>query len=202
MPGSLSLPLPTRGRDWRLVARTARLVLSIPAYATLAVVAAVASLSVFVFSRNLSLLSNVILFGDLPVGDRLSVLIAMYPGLGPAYRTEAAVLLVATAVLVGVDVALVVYHLREHAVSVRDGSAGVTGVVLGTLGAGCATCGSAVLAGVLSLFGAGSAVALLPLDGLELVVLALATLLVSIYWVVKGLEGGRVRGCPVDVPTE
>lgn len=191
--------LPTRFRDWRLMARTTRLVLSSPAYALLAVLSGVASLSVFVFSRNVTLLVQVIILGDLPIAARLQVAVGLYPGLGNAYGAPASVLLVTTAALVGVDIALVAYHLREHDLSVRDGSGGVSGVVLGTLGAGCASCGSALLAGLLSLVGAGGALTILPLDGLEFAVLALATLVLSIYWLGEGLEGGMIRGCPVDV---
>lgn len=194
--------LPTRTEDWRLVARTARLVLSIPGYAALAVLAAVGSLSVFVWSRNLPLLLNVVVFGDVGVGSRLSVLVGLYPWVGTTYTHAQSVLLTVTAILVGVDVALLTFHLREHRLSLREGSGGVTGVALGTLGAGCAACGSAVLAGVLSLFGVGGALAVLPLDGLEFSVLAVGVLVLSIHWLAEGMRGGTIRGCPVDVGRE
>lgn len=98
---------------------------------------------------------NVVVFSNLSLTARASILVELYPGIGNPYSLETAVLLNATAVLVGIDIALVVYHVREHHISVREGSGSVTGVVLGTLGAGCASCGSAVLAGLLSLIGAG-----------------------------------------------
>lgn len=196
-----SLSVPTRTRDWRLMARTTRLVLSSPGYAGLAVLTGFGSLSVFVLSRNLDLLGAVILFGDLPLVARLQVLVGLYPGVGNAYALDASVLLIATAALVGVDIALVSYHLREHRLSARESSGGVAGVVLGTLGAGCASCGSAVLAGLLSLVGASSALTILPLDGLEFALIALVTLVLSIYWVAEGLEGGAIRGRPVEIDT-
>lgn len=97
--------------------------------------------------------------------------------------------------------ALYTHWLAAHGedLSGTESSGGVLGVVLGTLGAGCAACGSAALAGILSLFGAGGLLTLLPLDGLEFSVLALVVLLLSIYWVAEGLRGGRVNGCPVEV---
>lgn len=194
--------LPTSPGDWRLLARTTRLVLSIPGYAALAVLAAVGSLTVFVGLRNRDLLLNVVVFGNVPLDARATVLFELYPWVGTAFTPGQSTVLTATAALVGVDVALVAYHLREHRLSIRDGSGGVTGVVLGTLGAGCAACGSAVLAGLLSLFGAGGALALLPLDGLEFALFAIAVLVLSIYWLAEGLRGGTVRGCPVDVGGE
>ena len=50
----------------------------------------------------------------------------------------------------------------------------------------------------MSLVGAGGVVTLLPLDGLEFAVLAVAVLVLSIYWVADGLQGGMIRGCPVE----
>lgn len=194
-----TLRLPTRARDWRLVGRTIRLVLGIPAYAALGLGVAVGSLSVFVLSRNLTLLVNVIVLGDPSLGARVTVLVGLYPTVGNAYSPTASVLLVATAVLVGIDIALVTYHLREHRLAVEEGSGGVVGIALGTLGAGCASCGSAVLAGLFSLVGAGSVLTLLPLDGLEFTLVALVVLVLSIYWIAEGLKGGTIRGCPVDI---
>ena len=52
--------LPTRRGDWRLMARTIRLVLSLPAYAVLAVVGAIAALSTFVLSQNPQFVSAVV----------------------------------------------------------------------------------------------------------------------------------------------
>lgn len=191
------LRLPTGVADWRLMGRTARLVLSLPAYAALAAAYASLALTLFVFSRNLSVLWRVVLFGDLPLDARAGVFLAMYPGLGSAYTLAATVVLLGTAALVGVDLSMVTYHVREHGAALRDGSGGAAGAVLGTLGAGCASCGSAVLAGLLSAVGATGLLAALPLDGLEFAVPAVGALLLSVFWVADGMRGGDVAGCPV-----
>lgn len=202
MAGFTSVRLPKRGEDWRLMSRTVRLVLGIPAYGFLAVIASAGSLSVFVLSRNIDLFLDVIMFGDLSLTARFSVLIGLYPLVGNAYALGSSLLLILTALLVGIDIALIAYHLRTNRRTVREGSGGVTGVVLGTLGAGCAACGSAILAGVFSLIGAGSVLTLLPLDGLEFTLLALVVLVLSIHWIAEGLRGGEIRGCPVDIKNE
>ena len=191
--------LPPRRNDWRLMARTARLVLSGPAYAAFALVAAVGALSLFVVSQNLALVGDVVLGGSLPLDQRLDVLLGLYPFLGTSFGPLAGGLLVLVAALTGVDVAMVAYHVREHGLSAREGSGSVVGVLLGTLGAGCAACGSAVLAGILSLVGAGGLLTLFPLDGLEFAVVALAALLLSVHWLADGMRGGEIRGCPVDL---
>lgn len=196
----MNVRLPTRRRDWRLMARTARLVLSVPAYAALAAVATVAALTVFVVSQNLEL-AQFALVGPLPIENRVEILLGLYPFVGTSFPLEAELLLVAIAALAGVDLAMVAYHFREHGVTVREGGGGTLGLLFGTLGAGCAACGSVLLAGLLSLVGAAGAATLLPLDGLEFSLLALAALVLSVYWVADGMRGGEVNGCPVDVQT-
>jgi hypothetical protein len=176
--------------------RTARLVLAGPVYAALAVVTALLALSAFVLGQNLAL-AEFALTAPLGLGDRATILFGLYPFLGTNYGLVAEVLLVVIAALAGVDVAMVVYHFREHGVAVKEGSGSTVGLVLGALGAGCAACGSAVLAGLLSLFGVAGAATLLPFDGLEFSVLALVALVLSIYWVADGMRGGEIRGCPI-----
>lgn len=194
--GRLRPRLPTRADDWRLMGRTARLVLGSPVYGALALLTTVVALSVFVLGQNFELAQFAL---TAPIGfeDRATILLGLYPFLGTNYSMIAEILLVAVATLTGIDVAMVVYHFREHGVQLTEGSGGALGVVLGALGAGCAACGSALLAGVLSLVGVAGAGTLLPLDGLEFSLLALVVLLLSIYWVADGMRGGEVRGCPI-----
>ncbi|PSQ28687.1 hypothetical protein BRD03_02350 [Halobacteriales archaeon QS_9_68_17] len=190
--------LPSSGADWRLVARTVRLVLGKPAYALVAALAAVVGLTLFVYSLNARLINDLVLGGSLPPSNRLSILLNLYPVVSPtAYTGAESAVLVAVAAFTGVNVALVAYHLLENA-TLRGGSGSAAGVVLGTLGAGCAACGSTLLAGVLSLFGATGLFALLPLHGLEFALLSLVVLVLSLYWLADGMRGGRIRGCPVD----
>jgi hypothetical protein len=180
------------------VGRTARLVLSLPAYALVAVLTTLAALTAFAVAQNLTLVTDVVLGGSLPLGTRLSVLLELFPVVGTLYSPTQSVVVVTVAALVGVDVAMVVYHLREHGVSARSGGGSLAGVVLGALGAGCAACGTAVLAGVLSLVGVGGATLLLPFEGLELGVLAALSLLLSMFWLADGMRGGEINGCPID----
>lgn len=194
-----SVRLPTGRRDWRLMARTARLVLSVPAYALLALVAAAAALTLFVVSLNVTLVSDLVVGGTLPLENRLTILLELYPFVGTSFGAVQGALLLVVGALSGVDVAMAVYHFREHGVSLRSGGTSVAGIVLGTLGAGCAACGSAVLLGLLSLFGVTSSLLFLPLDGLEFALGAVVVLVLSIYWLADGMRGGEVAGCPVDL---
>jgi hypothetical protein len=174
--------------------RTARLVLGGPGYAFVALVAAAVALTGFVLSQNLPFTADA-LAGRIPA----TVLLELYPFVGTSYGPLTGTVVVLVSLLVGVDIALVTYHVREHRLSAEGGGGSVIGVLLGTLGAGCAACGSAVLAGLLSLFGAAGLVTLLPLDGLEFALLSLTALVLSIHWLADGMRGGEIRGCPVDL---
>lgn len=196
----MSVRLPTRPADWRLMGRTARLVLGLPAYAAFAIVAGGLGLTLFVVTQNLALVGDVVVGGSLPLENRAAVLLGLFPFLGTSFSTLQGLALLAVAALLGVDLAMVAYHVREHGLSLESGSGSAVGVLLGTLGAGCAACGPAVLVGLLSLIGATGALTLLPLEGLELTGLAAVALLLSIFWLADGMRGGMIRGCPVDLP--
>jgi hypothetical protein len=190
--------LPTRRRDWRLLARTVRLVVGIPTYAAVAVVGAAVGLTTFVAGENPELV-RFALTGSLPVADRATILVELYPFVGTSYGPLRGALLLVVAALVGVDLAMLAYQFREHGVGAEEGAAGTAGAVLGALGAGCGACGAVLVTGLLSLFGATGALTLLPLDGLELTLAALLVLVLSVYWLAEGLRGGEIRGCPVDL---
>lgn len=191
--------LPTGTDDWRLMARTARLVLSVPAYALLAVVAGVAALTLFVVSLNVPLVSDLVVGGSLPLSGRLTILAELYPFVGSSFGAGQGTLLLLVAALTGLNVSMAVYHFREHGVSLQQGGTSALGVLFGTLGAGCAACGSAVLLGLLSLVGVSTSLLFLPLDGLEFALLALVVITLSIYWLADGMRGGMIGGCPVDL---
>lgn len=190
--------LPTRTNDWRLTARAVRLVLTSPAYLGLAVVTAFIGLNVFVTAQNPELFIDVVLTGQQSLDSRLGVQVGLYPFLGSAFTPLQSLVLVFLAVLLGVNLTMLTYHFREHGFSPGKGGGGAMGLLLGVLGAGCAACGPAVLAGILSVLGVGVGLTFLPLDGLEFGAAALVLLLLSTYWVADGMRGGEVRGCPVD----
>jgi len=193
----MSVRLPTRARDWRLMGRTTRLVLTVPVYAAVGVAGAVAGLTLFVASLSPDLVGFA-LTGPLTIESRLRLLVNLYPFAGTEYGILDGSLLVVVAALFGANLALLAYHLREHDLSAREGSGSAVGLVLGVLGAGCAACGTVVLAGVVSLFGVSVSLTVLPLEGLEFTLLALLALVLSTYWLADGMRGGVVNGCPID----
>lgn len=190
------LTLPTAGADWARMARTARRVLARPRWLGVAVLAALAVVSAFALPGSLTFVRTVVLGGSLPVADRLAALAALYPLAGGDAPLRGAVVWLVGAT-VGTNLALLGYHLVEHEVGFRESSHGTAGLALAAVGAGCPTCGVGIVAGVLSTAGVAGGLALLPLHGFELVLLALPAGVLSIHWTVEGMRGGDRRGCPV-----
>lgn len=190
--------LPTHPDDWRLLARTVRLVVSMPAYAALAVCGWFVGLSLFVVSLNVPLVVNTLSLPISPVA-RLEVIASLYPFVGTGFSTVQGTLLVLVAAAIGLNAAMLAYHIREHGLALQHGGTSVLGAFLGALGAGCAACGSAILLGVLSLFGLSASLLWLPLDGLEFALVALVIVVLSTYWLADGMRGGQINGCPVDL---
>lgn len=191
--------VPTNVSDLRVASRAVRLVLSIPSYALCFVISAFLGLSLFVLSQNVELVRTV-LFGDyLTFEQRITVFAQLYPVVGSAFSPVKEVFLLIGAGLFGIDLSMVVYHFREHRVDIQSGTGGAVGVLFGTLGAGCAACGSVVLTGLLSFIGATSLLSLLPFDGLSFSGLALVVFVLSIYWIAAGMRSSTINGCPVDI---
>jgi len=179
--------LPTSADDWRLTASVVLDTVSKPAYAALAAVVAFISLTAFVLPGNVSLVVNVAILGEAPLGRRLSVLVDLYPFLGGAEELTA-VLVVVVAVLIGLNFSVLLRGYRSSGVASAGGS--TTGAVLGFLGAGCAACGSAVLAAVFSASAVAGALAFLPLEGAEFTLLAVVVLLISTFWSAESTREG------------
>ena len=191
--------IPTRRDDIRLVGWTLQRVFSGPLYAAIAMLAAFASLLMIVVAQNVALVRDLVIFGPLPLENRLEILLYLFPFVGTGIETATGIGMVATSALVGVNVAILAYHLNEHGISFVHSSGSITGVVLGTMGAGCAACGAAVASAILGLVGAGGLIALLPFGGLEFVLAAVVFIPLSTFWLVKGIQYGESEACPVDL---
>lgn len=172
---------PTDREEWEEFGRTTATVVTRPAYALVTVLAATASLTLFVASQNLNLFLTVVVFGETAVPARLSFLLDLYPFVGPQYGATRGGLLVLTSGLVGANVALAAYRVRTLSLVAREGWFGAGGVLFGALGAGCAACGSAAVAALLSTVGVTVSLTALPLDGIEFLLLGIVGLSISLY---------------------
>jgi hypothetical protein len=96
--------------------------------------------------------------------------------------------------LFGANVAMIVYFLRRTRRRIQgvELAAGSLGIMSGTLGVGCAACGSFLLSTLLSSLGAAGAVALLPLHGGEFGILGVGLLFFSLIVIAKKIAAPAV----------
>lgn len=88
------------------------------------------------------------------------------------------------AVLGGINFTLTVLRVRRTGVLVgRSSLAGILGTFGGAFSASCAACSTALI----SLLGLSGGLAILPFGGLEVSLLAIALLLISLYYIAKSL---------------
>lgn len=173
--------VPTASEEWRRFGRTTVRIVGRPTSLLVAVLAASAALTAFVASQNLNLFLTVVVFGEAAVPARLSFLLDLYPIVGPKYGAVRGSLLVLTAGLVGANVAMATHRVRELGLVAREGWVGAGSVLVGALGAGCAACGSVAAGALLSTLGVTASVAVLPLAGIEFLLLAVVGLAASLY---------------------
>lgn len=192
------ISLPTSRADWRLLGRTVRLVLGQPGYLALATVVGLLAAVGMSLTQNLQFNVDILVYGDLTIRQKLAVIRVQLPFFGESFEHDRGLLIYSIAALTGTNLAMLSYHVLEHDLSVEGGSGSAAGVMLGTIGAGCAACGPGILAGVVGIVGGAGVLATLPYEGLEFSLLAVLVLVLSMYWLAEGMRGGQIRGCPVD----
>ena len=158
-----------------------------PAYLGLAAAIALAVFVATLWLPNYKLIGAVFATPDVALDIKLQLLASLLGGLATSFDAVAAFSAVAVPLLFGVDIAMIVYFLREKRARLPRGeiAASAGGAASGVVAAGCAACGSFLLITILSFFGATGALALLPLRGGELGLLSIALLLLSIFLIAR-----------------
>ncbi|MHB9100152.1 MAG: hypothetical protein ACYC2E_01345 [Sulfuricella sp.] len=169
------------------IAEAAEEVFARTAYPGLAAAIALAAFVATLWFPNYKLIGAVFATPDVALDIKLQLLASLLGGIATNFGALAAFSAMAIPVLFGVDIAMIVYFLRQKRARLPRGeiAAGVGGAASGAVAAGCAACGSFLLATILSFLGASGALALLPLKGGELGLLSIALLLLSIFLIAR-----------------
>ena len=165
-----------------------------PAYVILALVV---SALVFVFAvwlPNIRLVASIVSSPDVPFANKLELPLSLLGSITTNFSVLSASYIVAIAILFGISVAMIVYFLRRRIAEVRQGGfvTGFLGIASGTIGIGCAACGSFLLTSGLTLVGASGILTFLPLAGGEFGILGVILLAVSIYTTAKQIQNPAV----------
>lgn len=183
------------------VAATIARVLKKPRYALLALATSVCVFLLAVWAQNAMLLWDILISGSYRVSTKATIFWSFAQSITTNFSTLAAVYIIAIAILLGINLALVVFYIVQRRGAFTDAgptgsAAGIGGLVSGILGLGCAACGTALVGPILGLVGAGGLLAVLPLHGEEFGLLSIALLLISIYLIAKRIQSPLV--CPIE----
>lgn len=177
--------------------RTAAKVLGTPRYGILAGAVALVVLTLALMAPHWSLISTVLGSPSFSLSEKVITLGSLYGTLGTSLSALAAGSLTGSSALLGGNSALLAYLIARRRRGTGPGmAASVGGLAAGSLGVGCAACGSLVLTTVLSFGGAGAALASLPLGGGEFGLIGLALLGWSAILLLKKVQ--KVDALPGD----
>ncbi len=148
-----------------------------------------------IYLMNVSLVKDA-LFGAHALSYRWEILVALLGGMWTAMSRTSLTLLIAVALLTGINLTLVMRQMQllRRMGSVRFVAGG--GSLLGVVGSGCASCGLPVLA----LLGLGGAAAYLPFGGAELSAIAIVALSISLFVLIRNRS--EKLTCPIPLPHE
>jgi hypothetical protein len=111
---------------------------------------------------------------------------AFYHDMYAQYTIPFTIATIIIGLLVGIDVVLVIEKFEE--LHVKSAGLGITGLIFGSLAAGCPGCFFGLFPILLSVFGITGTLAILPFNGLEFQVAAIILLCASIYFLAKETE--------------
>ena len=157
-------------------------VLKRPWFLLLGAVTAFISLGLLVWITNLSLLWSVIAQSSLSWWDRFNFYLDGYQSLFTNFEPLPMVTILAFAVLFGINLALLFFVVQQSTKKrAADSGRSLVAIAAGAIGAGCAACGTSVLAPVLSGVGAAGSLTLASWIGWLANIIGLSLLLFSIY---------------------
>ena len=133
------------------------------------------------------------------LGELLSLTVSLYGAISSNFTFVSASYTIVIALLFGMNVSLLTFYIQKMRTGIRGlrstGLTGFGGLISGSLGIGCAACGTFIFTSVLTLFGIGGVLAYLPFGGEEFGFLGVALLLYSIYSLTKKITHPLV--CPI-----
>lgn len=141
-----------------------------------------------VWLPNLQLLAIVWGNAATPILDKVTLPLTLLSAITTNFTPLSAVYTVVIAMLAGINTALTVELTRARRVQASGIMTGVSGVVAGAFGLGCAACGSLILTALVGTTAGVGALAFLPLGGSEFGLIGVGLLSYSTYLLSKQIN--------------
>lgn len=137
------------------------------------------------FAVNLDFIINTF-NSDYDLLTKISIFIGLFEGIFTT-NTEVTLLgITIVGILAGINTSFIIYKYRlERTISKTEGLKGAFGTFLGVFAGGCASCALSVAA----LLGVTSALAFLPFNGSELIIVGIAVLFLSLFSSARSVLG-------------
>lgn len=183
-----------------MILRALKKVFQKPIYITIGVMTSLIAFVLAVWLPNIRLVADVI-FSTGSLSERFGLPLSLLGSISTNFSILSASFVIATAILLGVNLAMMVFFFRRGFVSFNQAGAttGLVGTASGALGVGCVACGSGpiLVTALLTLIGAGTLTQLLPFKGQEFSVAGVIFLIASIYLTARQIEKPGL--CKTDI---
>lgn len=174
------------------IIKTFQIVFARPAYAALAVAVAFVLLFGAAWMRNLSFLGFLITSPQFGIATKLKVFEWTFSNLALNTSPLRLILVISAAVLAGVNASLLAFYIRRRLRVGKEAGASIGGMIVSSLGIGCASCGSVLLTSLLGFSAGAAALAALPLQGAEFSLAGIGLLAASITMLAKKIQNPLV----------
>ena len=124
-------------------------VFSYPSYSVVAFVGMILALGIALWALNVDLLRFVLFESGVNASMKIEFFFGVYQSLFSEINSFQSMVLITFGVLFGLNLALLVYVLKRRfrqQKSLKGSGSSMTGLVLATIGGGCAACGVSILA--------------------------------------------------------
>lgn len=157
-----------------------------PAYILLTLAVSFAAFALAVWLPNLSLIWSVI-SSDISLAEKVNLPLSLLGSITSNFSALSATYTVAIAILFGLNVSLIAYHVRMQKQQLNQAGtkASTLGIITGAVGMGCAACGSIILNSIIGTAAGASFIGLLPLRGGEFGILGVIFLGMATYSLAK-----------------
>lgn len=159
-------------------------------YTTIAIVTSVVVFTFAVWLPNFRLIIEILFNSSASSIEKINIIFSLFGSIQTNFSIVSASYTIAIAVLFGINVALIIYYIRDRRnANIGSGttlSAG--GLISGIFGIGCASCGTFVIGALLSIFGASVLLSYLPFGGEEFGFLGVGLLIYSSYLILNKIS--------------
>ena len=164
-----------------------------PLYAAIGILTGLTSFVFIIWLPNIGLVAEV-LFSSGSFSERIALPVSLIGTISTNFTALSASFVIAMAILFGMNVAMTAFFIRRRISNIKQSgtAVGLIGTVSGTLGVGCAACGSILLTTVLAWIGAGALVRFLPLQGEEFGIAGVFLLAASVFLTARQIENPAV----------